>query len=142
MNQAGLPGGVQGVGQVRDDPFGVGRRELALALQPLAEALARDVVHHVVEQPGRLSRRMDRDDVGVPELGDHAGLGEEPLGDRGVHGELGMHDLDRHRAVEGGIAREEDDSHPAGPSSRSSRYWLPSAACRRPESSGSVTGGS
>ena len=45
--------------------------------------------------------------------GDGTGFREEAAGDGGVRGELGVDDLDRHAAVEGGVGRQEDDSHAA-----------------------------
>ena len=46
---------------------------------------------------------------------DHPRLRKEALRDRGVHREIGVHHLHRHRAIKRGITREEDDTHPAMP---------------------------
>ncbi len=69
----------------------VGRIEPLLPDEPLAQALALDLVHHVVEEAVGISGGMDGDDVGVTEPGDRARLGEEPAADRLVRGQLGMH---------------------------------------------------
>ena len=87
----------------------------AVAVQPLPETLPGDVIHHVVEQPGRLARGVHRDDAGVPEPRDHPRFGEESLGDGTVNREVGVDHLHRHRTIQRGVAGEEDDAHAAVP---------------------------
>ena len=87
--------------------------ELLLAGEEVAERLARHVLHDEVEHATRLAGGIDRDDVGVAQLGDGAGLLEEPLAERDVARHVGVDDLDRDWAVEGGVARQVDRPHPA-----------------------------
>ena len=51
----------------------------------------------------------------MTEARDHPRFGKEALRDRGMHREIGVHHLHRHRAIKRGVAREEDDAHPAMP---------------------------
>ena len=81
-------------------------------LQPLAERLALDVGHHVIEQVAGRARVVQRQDVGMVKPGGGVDLPKEPLpADRGR--DLGMHHLDRHAAVMLVILRQVDRSHPA-----------------------------
>ena len=67
--------------------------ELALPLEPLAKGLALDIGHHVVEEPGRLARVVQRQDVGVLEVGGDLHFVDEALyADRG--GQVPPEDLD------------------------------------------------
>ena len=98
---------------------GVVERQLLLALHAVAEGLPRDVGHDVVEQPpaivgGGLDHAAveEGQDVRMVELGGDGDLAEEPLGAERV-GELGVEDLDRHRAVVLEIVREVDGGHAA-----------------------------
>jgi hypothetical protein len=56
---------------------------------------------------------VDGDDARVAEPRDGARLGEKAAHDGGVSGELGVDDLDGHRAIERGVGRAEDDAHTA-----------------------------
>ena len=51
-----------------------------LADEPLAQRLVGDVGHDVVEQPSRLARIEERQDVGMGEPGDEVDLAQKPLG--------------------------------------------------------------
>ncbi len=91
-------GVVEGRRHLAGDLHGVLDGQLLFAFQPLAQRLALDVGHHVVEQLTGSVRIMERQDVGVLKLGGHLDLPQEALRtQRG--GQLGMQDLDRHRPV-------------------------------------------
>ena len=88
-----------------------GRR--TLAEQPLPQALAGHLVHHVVEEAVGAAGRVYGDDVGVPQPGDRPGLCQEPARDRLVRGELGMNHLDGDPAVERGVGGQKHHAHAA-----------------------------
>ena len=115
VDHAGAPRRFERRGQVRHDAMDGPRIEPRLAHEPLAETLALDLVHDVVEQSIRVTRGVDGDDVGVTQPGDGAGLGQEAPADRLVRGELGVHRLDGDAAVERGVGGEKDDAHPPAP---------------------------
>jgi hypothetical protein len=106
---------MQRVGEIAQQPCHLRGRQPKLTVEPLAEALARHVVHHVVEKSGGFAGGVNRDDAGVTETRDHARLRQEALGDRGMYREIGVHHLHRHRAIKRGVTGEEDDAHPAMP---------------------------
>ena len=81
----------------------------------LSQALALHLVHDVVEEALRRAGRVHGDDAGVAEPRDGARFGEEAADDGRVSGELGVDDLDGHRAIERGVGRAEDDAHTAAP---------------------------
>ena len=72
-----------------------------------------DVLHHDVVGARLLAPVVDADDVGVVEVGGGLGLPAEALDERRVGGELGEQDLDRDRAVEQLVTREEHLGHAA-----------------------------
>ncbi len=85
--------------------------ELLLAVQPLAQRLAGDERHDIVEEPVGLARVEQWKDVRVFEAGGELDLAQEPLAaDRS--GQLGFKNLDRHLAVELAILGEIHDGHP------------------------------
>lgn len=67
VHQALAVRGVKGGGDLADDPRGPGQAEGALGTQEPGQVGALDVRHDQVEQWARLTRLMDRDDVGVAE---------------------------------------------------------------------------
>jgi hypothetical protein len=101
----GQPGGDRGA-----DPPHLGRRQRR---RDAIEALAAHQLLHQVRPPvAGLAGAVHRDDVGVREPGDRAGLDQEPLARRGV----GADDqLDRHRPVEHDVVPEEHLAHAAPP---------------------------
>ncbi len=115
MNDSCARGRVERLGQVGGDPGGLPGVEPPLARQPLSQAFAGDLVHHVIEQVARGAGGMDRHDVRMPQAGDGARLGEEPARDGRVGGQLGVDNLDRDGAIEGGIDGAEDDAHAPPP---------------------------
>jgi hypothetical protein len=113
VHHARSGGGVERGRQVRHDPDDVRDRQLALPVETLPQGLALDLVHDVIEEALRGAGRVDGDDAGMAETGDGARFGEEPAHDRGVGGQLGVHDLDGDGAVERGVGRAEHDTHAA-----------------------------
>ena len=86
------------LGDVAEEPHRVGDRQLAAPGQPVAERLALDVRHDVVEEAVGLARVEQRQDVGVLQAGGDLDLADEPL--RAQRGrELGAEHLDRDLAV-------------------------------------------
>jgi hypothetical protein len=85
-------------GDFAGDPQGVVERELALPVQPGAQRLALDVGHDVEQEPVRLARVVERQDVGMIEMGRELDLTEKALGPQ-RSGDLGIEDLDRDRAA-------------------------------------------
>jgi hypothetical protein len=65
--------------QLEGDAQRVGRRERPLAGEPLAQRLALDERHHVVERPRSLARVVQRQDVRVLQPRQHADLAVEAL---------------------------------------------------------------
>ena len=72
--------------------------KLRLAVEPRAQRLALDERHHVVEQPVRLARVEQRQDVRMLQVRRDLDLGEEPL-DPSDGAELGIEHLERDLAV-------------------------------------------
>jgi hypothetical protein len=102
----------EGVGHLAADPQGVVDRKLLLAVEPVAQRLALDVGHHVVEVPRGLARIVEREDVRVGEPRGGLDLAQEALlAERGGH--LGEQDLDRDRAAVAEVLGEVDRGHGA-----------------------------
>jgi hypothetical protein len=92
------------------DLNGVVDGELLLAIQAVAQRLALDIRHDIEKKPVGLARIVERQDVRMFEAGGELDLAQEPLAaDRG--GQLGLEDLDRHRAVELSVLGQIDDGH-------------------------------
>ena len=110
VDHAVLVGVLEGLRRLARDPERIVQRELPLAAQPVAEALALDVGHGEPELARGLAGVVDRQDVGMLEPGGELDLALEALGaERG--GELGVQDLERDRAVVLQVLREVDRGH-------------------------------
>ena len=112
------------------EPVGVGARERAADLdrvghrlghrQPaeppdaVLQRLALDVLEDDVGGAVVLAGVDHRDDVGVVELRHRAGLAPEALELVRVGGDVPVHQLDRHPALERGVEGAVDGRHPAG----------------------------
>ena len=89
-------GVLQRLGDLAGDLERVVDGELLLPVQPVAQRLALDERHDVVQQAVGLARVVQAEDVGMLEVGGDPDLAEEPVGaERG--GELGPEHLDRDR---------------------------------------------
>ena len=98
MDHAGPVGRRQRLRDLAEQPYGLGHRQLAAAGQAVAEGLALDVGHDVIEEAVGVARVDQAEDMGVLEPGGDLDLAGEPLGaERG--GQLGAQDLHRHLAV-------------------------------------------
>ncbi len=94
------------------DPERVFDRELPLAAEPVAQALALDQRHGEPEPAGGLAGVEDGQDVRMLEPRGELDLAEEALRAERI-GELGVEHLERHRAVVPHVLREPDRSHAA-----------------------------
>jgi hypothetical protein len=113
VDHARSTGCVQRAGEVGNDPGGFSRIQSPLSGEPLAQALAGDLIHDIVKQAVGATGRVDPYDVRVAQTRNGARLGQKTSGDGLVRSELGMHDLDRYPAVERDVGRQEDHSHTA-----------------------------
>ena len=104
----------QGVDDLHQDLHGVVDRQLAVPGQPVAQRLALDRRHDVIEESVGLTGVEQRQDVWVLELRDRLDLAREAVGaQRG--GELGAQHLHRHLATVPHVFREIDRRHAARP---------------------------
>ena len=112
VDHAVAVGVVERRGDVPGDAERVGDRELVLAAEPVAKALAFNERHHVPGGAAHLAAVDEAEDVRVLQGGDGLDLAEEPLGpDDG--GELGAQDLDRDFAVVAEVLGQVDGGHAA-----------------------------
>ena len=104
----------QRVGHLAGERQGIGDRKRPSRSQSLAQRLALDVGHDVVEQAVGLAGIVQRKDVRVGEPGGDLDLAEEPLGAERP-GELGAEDLYGNRAMMAGIGCKVDGGHAPAP---------------------------
>jgi hypothetical protein len=88
--------------------------KLVVAREAVAERLALDEGHDVVEEAVGGAGIVDREDVRMLQPRRHLDLAEEPVGPDGG-GELGAEDLDGDGAAVLEVAGEVDGGHAAGP---------------------------
>ena len=94
------------------DPHCLVNRELLFPLQPVAQRLALDVWHDVIEEAVDGTGVVQRQDMRVLQPGGDRNLAEEAIAsERGR--QLGVQDLDRDWAVVLQVLGEEDRGHPA-----------------------------
>ncbi len=105
---------VEGRGGVPSDADRLLDWKQLLAVEPLAQGFALHVRHHVEEEPIRLARVVQREDVGVIQLGDDLDLAEKPVGSDGGC-QLGPEDLHRDLAVVLHVVGQIDRRHAAAP---------------------------
>ena len=91
------------------------RREWSRAPHALAERLAVDVGHHEIDEGLLRLDEMNRNDVGMRELGSRARFPEKSLAEILLHGERLGQQLDRHGAIERDVAGEKHHGHAAAP---------------------------
>ena len=100
-------------GDLGGDAHRVGHRQLLFAADPVADGLALDERHHVIEEAVGVARVDEPEDVRVLQVGGGLDLGEEALGaDHGA--EFGTQHLDRHLAVVLDVVGQVDGGHAAG----------------------------
>jgi hypothetical protein len=114
VDYAARVGGRQRLGDLAQEPDRLGHRQLAPAGEPVAEGLALDVGHDVVEEAAGLARVDEPQDVGVLQPGGDGDLAAEALGAEGG-GELGAEDLEGDSAVMLQVLGEVDGGHAALP---------------------------
>src|SRR5690349_8634850 len=100
------------VSDFASDPNGVVDRKLTLARQPVAQRLAFDEGHHVVQQAVAFSRVVQRHDVRMLEIGGGLDLGEEPLAAE-RRGKLGLEHFEGDFPVVAKVARQVHGGHAA-----------------------------
>ena len=111
MDDPGLVGMIECVGDLAGDAKGLFDRKRPFALESSPEGLARHVGHHVVDEPVGLPRVVEREDVRMLQPRGDTDLVEEPLGsDRGR--DLGPQHLERHVATVLDVPREKYEGHP------------------------------
>ena len=84
--------------------------KLSFADQPVAQGLALDERHHIVEQAVGFTGIDEAEDVRMLELGGEPDLALEALAPHGDR-QLGMQDFDGHVAVVTYVPRQEDGRH-------------------------------
>src|SRR5678815_2650856 len=89
-------------------------RKLLFPVEPLAERLALDVRHHIVEKGVRFSAVKQRQDVRMVQSRDELDLPEKSLRPKG-RGKIGVEDFQRDDAVVLAILREIHRRHSATP---------------------------
>lgn len=107
--------GVEGGGDLADDPRRVRRIEPGVGAQEVAEVLTLDEAHHDVEQPVDVADLVDRDHVRVLDLGGERGLLLEPGAKIPVAGELGHDHLYGDRPIRAELTGLVDEAHPPAP---------------------------
>ena len=105
---------VERVGHLDGQAGGFGPRHGAVPREVIAQRLAHDVRHHVVEPALELARVVHLHDVRMAEPRRHAYLAQESLGANG-RGQPFVQDLDRDLAVELEVVREVDGGRAASP---------------------------
>ncbi len=95
------------------DPDRIADRELGLALEPFPERFALHVGHDEEDRVLDPAGIVQRQDVGMLQVGGGLDLLEEPLGADAAR-EVVVHDLDRDLAIVAGVVREEDLGHAPG----------------------------
>ncbi len=108
MRDAARVRGVQRAADRAQDRHRDLERHAAVALEPLGERLALEVLHDVERAAvGQRAEREDVDDVAVADLVDRARLGLEPLEHLGVDREPPCEHLDRDLLADQRVARLE-----------------------------------
>ena len=97
---------------VARDFGGAIRVERTLCADEIGQAATVDEFHDDEVRVVLLAPVEDADDVRVIQVGRGLRLPPEALDERGVGGEVGEQDLDRHRPIEQAITSEEDIGHP------------------------------
>ncbi len=105
---------VERVGHFTGDPHRFVDAELGLAVEFVAERLALDVGHDVVEKAVGGAGVEQRQDVRVLEVGGGLDLDHEPLGPE-HGGQLGLQDLEGHLAIVLQVLGQVDGGHAALP---------------------------
>ena len=112
VDHAGAVGRGERLGDLAQQPHGLGYRKLADAREPVAQRLALYERHHVVEEAAGLTGVEHTEDVRVLQAGGDLDLPREPLGAEGG-GELRAQHLQRHFAVVLQVLGEVDSGHAA-----------------------------
>ena len=112
VDHAAAVGVGERIGHVAQQPGRLGYRQLALAIEPVAERFALDVGHDVEEEALGLARIEQRKDVGMLQLGGDLDFAQKAVGPQGRR-QLRPQHLDRHFAEVLQILRQIDRGHAA-----------------------------
>ena len=113
MHDAAVVGAGEGVGHFFQQGQRLGHGNRSRPVETVPQRLPVHVRHDVVDQSVDLAAVVQRENVGMLEVGRDVDFGEEsPRGARGH--QYGTQDLDRHRPVVPEVAREVDRGHAAG----------------------------
>jgi hypothetical protein len=107
-------GVIERVGDLAGNAQGVGNRELVLPPEPLAQRLALDERHDVIQEAVGDAGVEEREDMRVLEVGGGPDLRQEPFGTED-RGQLGSEHLDGDLAVVLAVVGEIYGGHPALP---------------------------
>ncbi len=113
MDDAARVGLAEALEHLRGDRHEVGEREASPATHEAIEGLARDVLHHDEGATVIATEVVDRDDVGVLEAAEAAGLAFEAGQRLGVAHPVGGQDLEHDLTVQVDLRGLIDDPHPA-----------------------------
>jgi hypothetical protein len=115
VHEPGAMCSIEGGGNTRTDVDREIGAEPALFVEQLSQALAVDELHDdgqaSTAATGVLDRVVDRDDVGVAQLGDCNGLATEALGDHRIGCQRRLQELDGDLARECQVCRQPDFRH-------------------------------
>ena len=115
MDDAALGGVSQRAAGLDQQPADLGRVQLLPILHDGGERSAAQVLHHEVDHPARATDPVNRNDVGMLELGGGTGLALKALDELGVERERERQHLDGHLALERPVARAVDHRHAPAP---------------------------
>ena len=102
-------------GDVAEDTRCFGGRQRPAAPHSLGQGLALDVCHGKEHESADLFDGVNRNDVGVGELGGGTRLTQEPFAEFRIGCLRGRQQLDRDGPVQPHLSREIHDPHPAAP---------------------------
>jgi len=114
MHDADAMRGVERAADLNRQPQRVGYGQGPL-LETCGQRLAVEELHHQELDVSLAADIMNRADVRVVERGDRARFLLEAKTQVGIAGQRSRHHLDRHGAIETGVARFVDLAHPARP---------------------------
>ena len=98
-----------------DDSDRVAQPQCSALFDDRVERTAAHILHRDIAQPVVLADIVDRDDIRVPQIRSGDGLAIETPGELGIDRQLRRQHLERHRALEQGIARAVHARHAAAP---------------------------
>jgi hypothetical protein len=114
VGQAGGVRGTEAAQHALHDVQGLAGGEPALFIQQVAQRAAGYILHGQVQRAPVGALVVHADHVGMRKAGHRPGLTDEPADEILVVGQLRVHDLQRHGAVQPGVGAQINGGHPAG----------------------------